>query len=133
MNSPVQLLDFPDEILLIILKNLSNEEVLYSLMGINMRLDQIISDSTFTNKISLIKSNSLSDLKCVLSDVILDRFCFVILPQIHDQIKWFHLETLSMERILLAAHYPNLRQLDIFCMNEKTDAELFSSKINLFH
>ena len=65
MNSPVQLLVFADEVLLIILKKLSNEEVLYSLMGINMRLDQIISDSTFTNKISLIKSNSLSDFKCV--------------------------------------------------------------------
>ncbi len=34
-----------------------------------------------------------------------------------------------MERILLAANYPDLSQLDIFMMNEKTDIDLFISKI----
>jgi len=46
--SCVQLLNFPDEILMIIFKKLDNIEVLYSLMNINMRLNQILSDPVFT-------------------------------------------------------------------------------------
>ena len=130
-HSSVQLMDLPDEILMMIFKRLANEEVLYSMMGINVRLDQIVRDPSFTNQVSLIKYHSSRYRTSALPDVILDRFCLYILPQIHHQINWLHLETLSMERILLANNYPNLRQLDIFSMNEEIDIERFSSKINL--
>ncbi len=130
--SPVELMDLPEEILMIVFKKLNNDELLYSLMGINMRLDQIIRDTIFTNQISLIKYNSLPDLTSALSDIVLNRFYSQILPQIHHKIKWLSLETLSMERILLAADYPNLRQLDIFLMNEETDMDLFTGKICAF-
>jgi len=130
--SPVELMDLPEEILMIVFKKLNNDELLYSLMSINMRLDQIIRDTIFTNQISLIKYNSLPDLTSALSDIVLNRFYSQILPQIHHKIKWLSLETLSMERILLAADYPNLRQLDIFLMNEETDMDLFTGKICAF-
>ena len=125
----VQLMDLPDEILMIIFKKLNNTEVLYSLMDVSMRLNQIIVDPIFTNQISLIKCNSLSRLISALSNIVLDRFCSQILPRIYHKIKWLNLETLSMERILLAADYCSLSQLDIFLMDEKADIQFFTGKI----
>jgi len=85
--SCVQLLNFPDEILMIIFKKLDNIEVLYSLMNINMRLNQILSDPVFTTQITLMKQNSSTDITSPLSDKVLDRFCFQILPKIHEKIQ----------------------------------------------
>lgn len=128
--SDAQLLDLPDEILMIIFNKLNNVEVLFSLMNVNVRLDKIVHDYTFTNQITLIEQNGATNLGSPLSDKILDRFCLKILPQIHEKIKWFKLETISMERILLAANnYPNLHQLDIFIMNKNIDMHLFISKV----
>jgi hypothetical protein len=128
--SRVELFDLPDEILLMIFKKLENVEILYSLMDINMQLNQIVSTPIFTSQITLMKQTSPLE----LPDIVVDRFCLQILPKIHDKIKWLKLETFSMERILLAANkYSNLRQLDIFMMNPKTDMHLFTGKIFGIH
>jgi hypothetical protein len=130
--SPVHLLDLSDEILMIIFKKLEKFEILYSLMDINMRLDQIVCDpSIITTQITFMKQASLLKLTSPLPEIVLDRLCSQILPKIHDKIKWLKLETSSMERILLAANnYSNLRQLDIFIMDtEKIDMHLFTSKM----
>ena len=131
--SPVQLLDLPAEILLIVFQKLEKFEILYSLMNINMQLDQIVRDpSILTNQIALMKQTSLPQHTSPLPEIVLDRLCSEILPKIHDKIQWFNLETSSMERILLAANnYSNLRQLDIFIMDIELDMHLFHSKI--FH
>jgi hypothetical protein len=130
--SPVNLLDLSDEILMIIFKKLEKFEILYSLMDINMRLNQIVCDpSIITTQITFMKQASLLKLTSPLPEIVLDRLCSQILPKIHDRIKWLKLETSSMERILLAANnYSNLRQLDIFIMDiEKADMHLFTSKM----
>jgi hypothetical protein len=129
--SRVHLLDLPDELLMIIFKKLEKFEILYSLLDINMRLDQIVFDPSIINtQITLMEQASPLKLISSLPDIVLDRFCFEILPKIHDKIKWLNLETLSMERILLTVNnYSNLRQLDIFIMNIETDMHLFTSKI----
>ncbi|CAF0974837.1 unnamed protein product [Rotaria sordida] len=126
----VELFDLPDEIFLMIFKKLENVEILYSLMDVNMRFNQIVSDSIFTTQITLMKQRSSMELTSSLPNIVLDRFCLRILPKIHDNIKWLKLETLSMERILLAANnYSNLCQLDIFIMNKETDMHLFTGKL----
>lgn len=51
---PIQLDDLPDEILLIIFKNLSNATLLYSLTGVSKRINQIVHDSVFTNRLNLV-------------------------------------------------------------------------------
>ncbi|CAF4143560.1 unnamed protein product, partial [Rotaria sordida] len=123
----IKLFDLPDELLLSIFKKLENVEILYSLMDINKRLNQIVSDPIFTREITLMKQIAPVKLTSPLPDTVLDRFCREILPKIHDKIQWLKLETLSMERILLAVNnYSNLRQLDIFIMNTETDMELFT-------
>ena len=138
-DSLIQLDDLPDEILLIILKNISNIEILYSLIGINGRLNKILHDSMFTNCLTLLRCisshlivmRSLSRYSYPLPDPILTRFCFQILPVIHHQIKWLNLELSSMERILRAGNYPSLHGLVLYNVEGQRAIQLLSGKIFL--
>ncbi|CAF5061744.1 unnamed protein product, partial [Rotaria magnacalcarata] len=124
-DSFIQLNDLPDEMLMMIFKKLSNIEVLDSLIDVNRRLTQIVSDSTFTNHLAVMKSLPNGHIY-PLDDSILDRFCLQILPEIHRKIKWFDLESTSMERVLLATNYPNLTGLSLYNIHEETLTHLFT-------
>ncbi|CAF0910860.1 unnamed protein product [Rotaria sordida] len=122
----IQLNNLPDEILLIILKNLHNVEVLDSLIGVNKRLNTIAYDSIFTNHLTLyFMDKRISS----LPDPMLDRFCLQILPEIHHKIKWLNLESTSMERILLAINYPNLHGLGLYGIDVEKAISLFNDDI----
>ncbi|CAF1380874.1 unnamed protein product [Rotaria sp. Silwood1] len=129
-HSCVQLNDLPDEVLLIIFKKLNNVKVLYSLMGINKRLDKILHDSIFTTNLTLLKY-LLYDSIYSLSNSMLDRYCVEILPKVNNKIKWLNLESSSMKRILLSAKYPNLFGLGIYNIEKETTLRLFTGKIFL--
>ncbi len=124
-HSIAHLMNLPDEIIVIILNKLDNVEVLYSLTNVNTQLNRIVNDSIFTTKITLMKSTGLTS---TLPDTVLNRFCLEILPEIHQKIQWLNLESASMERILLAADYPNLRQLEIFIADEEPDIHFTGKK-----
>ncbi|CAF2943278.1 unnamed protein product, partial [Rotaria sp. Silwood2] len=124
-HSCVQLNDLPDEILMIIFKKLTNAEVLYSLLGVNKRLNKIAQDSVFTNDLPLLMYTS-DGLIYSLPDLILDRFSSHILPKIYQKIEWLHLESRSMERILLATNYPNLYRISLHNIQAKTAIDLFT-------
>jgi hypothetical protein len=118
----IQLNDLPDEILMMILKKLHNSDVLYSLIGVDKRLDTIVKDSIFTNNLILTTSfNGLNQ----FTDTIADRFCLEILPKINTRIQWLSVESSSMERILLATNYPNLHGLGIYNVPSETARKLF--------
>ena len=139
--SRVQLTDLPDEILTTIFKKLSNITLLYSLTGVNKRLSKIVRDPIFTNHLTLVSfipshlietASLLRDFVYPLMDPILDRFCLLILPEIHQKIQWLCLEPLSMERILRATDYPNLRGLTLFNIKPARAIDLFSGKVSHF-
>ena len=123
----VQLTDLSDEILLLILKNLTNIEVLYSLRDVNNRLDNITSDPIFTEHLTL-TTHSSNEVNNTLDDSMLNRFCTQILPKIHMKAKWLILEPLSMERFLFAVDYPNLHALTLINIECETDLCLFDGK-----
>ncbi|CAF4943822.1 unnamed protein product, partial [Rotaria socialis] len=106
-------MNLPDEILIIIWNKLSKIDVLYSFLNVNRRFDKLVRDKIYTRSIELIKNNCEDEDNCSLSDQILDRFCFDLLPQIHNIIEQFILESFSMERILYAGNYPQLCQLTL--------------------
>jgi hypothetical protein len=109
----VQLLDLPDELLLIILRKLHCVDKLYSLEGINKRLDEMVFSKCNTKIIDL--ANSFMDNDVYLTfDIILDRFCSHILPRIGHNVKSLILQQIFMERVLLACEYPDLHILTIF-------------------
>ncbi|UJR09955.1 hypothetical protein I4U23_014178 [Adineta vaga] len=95
-SSLIQLDYLPDEVLLNILKKLDNNQVLYSLMNTNERLNNFLHDSTFTSHLSLMDCSSDNSMK-PLSITILERFYSQILPKIHHKIQWFNVEMSSME------------------------------------
>jgi hypothetical protein len=73
-RSNVNLLDLPNEILLIILRKLNNVDVLYSLLDINYgRLDMLVQEKTFSNTLNFISIDDNS---------FLDRFSTYIFPKI---------------------------------------------------
>jgi hypothetical protein len=122
------LLDLPNEILHRVLKNLKNIDVLYSLLGIdNQRLNIIVKQQIFTNNHNFVSMSSNENIFSI-SDTILDRFCFEILPRIHHNVKSFTLESVSIERILLAANYPNLTKRKLFNFNRQIVSRYFKGK-----
>lgn len=128
-GSPIQLDNLPNEILMAIFSKLHNTDVLYSLIGVNKRLDTIVKDSMFTEDIILVTHlDGLHE----LTDKMIDRFCFKILPQIHQKIYWLHIDSLYMEHILLAAKYPVLCGLGLCNLSSKMARNFFTGKINVF-
>ena len=77
-------------------------------------MNKIAHDFIFTNHLSLLISSTNRSIYSLL-----DRFCVRILPEIHDKIKWFDLESFSMERILLAANDLNLSSLRLYNIRQK--------------
>jgi hypothetical protein len=127
-QSKVSFLDLPYEILLMIFKELKNIDVLYSLLGVdNQRLDMIVQEQTFTTALKLVATTSTGNVVW-MTDTILDRFCTKILPRIDHNIKSLILESRSMERILLAAEYPNLTELKLFNINHLFVSCYFTGK-----
>ncbi|CAF4567501.1 unnamed protein product [Rotaria sp. Silwood2] len=123
-HSMIQLDDLPDEILMMIFKNMCQVDVLYSLIDANQRLNTIVHDSIFTDHLILLEH--LSDgFICSLTDSILDHFCSQILPKINHKIKRLDLESSSMERILSATNYPSLHELSLYNINLNTFAQYF--------
>jgi hypothetical protein len=123
----VKLTDILDEMLLLILNKLTNIQVLYSLIGVNIRLDKIASDPFFTKHLTFLtrSSNGFTNL---FDNSMFNRFCSEILPRIHCKIKWLTLEPLCMERILLAADYSNLQVLSLFNVERETIVRFFGAK-----
>ncbi|CAF4282123.1 unnamed protein product [Rotaria sp. Silwood2] len=107
-RSIVNIMNLPDEIILIIWNKLNKIDALYSFLNVNRRFDKLIRDKIYTCSIELIKTNFEEEDNCSLSDQILDRFCLDILPQIHYIVEQLILESFSMERILYAGDYPRL-------------------------
>ncbi|CAF4142081.1 unnamed protein product, partial [Adineta steineri] len=122
-RSNVHLLDLPDEILLIILKNLNNIDVLYFLFDINNeRLNILAQEYIFSNILKFVSIDNNS---------IIDRFCIDILPRIHHNVKCFAFDAVFMERILLATNYPNLTKLTIFHFQQEIVSNYFTNESSL--
>ncbi|CAF3210945.1 unnamed protein product [Rotaria sp. Silwood2] len=127
-RSNVNLLDLPDEILLLILKKLNNIDVLYSFIDVNNdHLNSLAREKIFSDTLNIVPIDNVS----AIDQQKLDRFCKVILPKIHDNVKCFILEPLSMECILLAADYPSLIELKLFNFTQEIYLNYFTNESSL--
>ncbi len=75
----MDILDLPDEILLTIFQKLNGFDVLYSLVDVSQKLNNVACNINFTRAVDLttISSNKADDAR---NNTILDRFCMNILP-----------------------------------------------------
>jgi hypothetical protein len=123
----VQLNDLPDEILLLIFKNLENFAVLYSFIGVNKRFNKLVRDSNFTNYLKMTRC-SFGEPSPPSTNPALNRFCSHILPSIDHQIKWLDVKPSCLKRVLLCANYPNLYGLGLYCIDKETALRIFTGE-----
>jgi len=132
-QSSVHLLDLPNEILSIILRKLDNVNVLYSLFAvINERFDRLLQNNVSANTLHLVSISSTDDEISSLDEPVLNRFCTNILPRIHPNVTHLTLESMSMERILLAGNYPNLTYLKLFNFGKEIALYYFKGKYSRY-
>ncbi|CAF1313478.1 unnamed protein product [Rotaria sp. Silwood1] len=118
--------------LLTILMKLNNVDVLYSVIGVNKKLDQLARDITFTRSIDLVKilSNKKSKSK---TKSILDRFCFDIIPRIQHNIESLTLDRLSIGRVLCIGNYLKLWKLTLVNLPLKMACHIFNDESSFIH
>ena len=118
----LNILDLPDEILLIILKNVNLFDIISSLVGINRRLDRLIVDPLHIRHVDMTNDmieNSLSDLVSSTDVEILSKFCQNLLPRIHYHIEQLTLAPYSIKTILHTIdYYPQLHTLSLVFFQE---------------
>ncbi|CAF2648949.1 unnamed protein product [Rotaria sp. Silwood2] len=126
-NLNVGILDLPDEILLTIFKKLNNIDLLYSLIGINQKLNKIACDINFTKDVDLttVLTNDTSDSRL---NAMVDRFCTYILPQIHNNVESLSVQASLFQRIIRANNYPNLHKFILFNLEMDMISHIFNKK-----
>ena len=127
-SSRKNIVDLPDEVLVTIFKKLANTDILYSLIGVNQKLEKVACDITFTKTIDLIKTLSNKSMNSKVN-AILDRFCFQVLPRIHEDVECFAVQGSIFQRILQASSYPNLHKLILDQMNLISICQIFNGTL----
>ncbi len=114
-NRDLNVLDLPNEILLLIFSKLNMADALYSLVNVNERFDQLILDPLYTRNLDLtiMTMNPFCDYTFSMDDRVLDRICKDILPRIHHQINHLTVEQQAVEHILHPIKYPQLYSLSL--------------------
>ena len=118
----LNILDLPDEILLIILKNVNLFDIISSLLGINRRLDRLIVDPLHIRHVDMTNDmieNSLHDLISSTDVEILSKFCHDLLPRIHQHMEQLTLAPYLIKTILHTVDYcPQLHTLSLVYFQE---------------
>jgi len=125
----IGILDLSDEILLTIFKKLNNIDVLYSLIGVNKKLDKLARDITFTQSLNFVitLSNEADDSRI---NSILNRCCVDILPQIQHNIECLTLEPSLIQCILYIGNYPKLRKLTLVNLQLETASRILTGTLS---
>ena len=116
MSTGGHLLDLPDEILLLIFKELPMVDVLSFLADVHPRLHGLAHDFLYIRRLDLtglstIKSRC-SDL-CPTADEVLSRLVAKTLPRLHSQVHQLTVESDSIKEIIAAATYPQLYSMSL--------------------
>ena len=130
-HSTVNILSLCDEILLIIMNKLSNIDILYSLIGVNRKLDRLARDITFTRSLDLVTISSNEDNDSI-NKLILNRFCFYIIPRIQQNIECLILYPLLIDRVLSIGNYPKLRKLTLVNLQFEMASRIFNGMFSFF-
>ncbi|CAF1293696.1 unnamed protein product [Rotaria sordida] len=120
-NNNLNILDLPNEILLIICNKLNNVDVLYSLVDITQRFDQLVLDSFYIRNLNMtsLTMKSFYDRIYSIDNQVLERIYKNISPRIHHQINEHIVEQYSMERVLHTINYPQLYSLTLMDFSEE--------------
>ncbi|CAF3627492.1 unnamed protein product [Rotaria socialis] len=110
------ILDLPDEILLVTLNKLNTTDVFHSLVDVNQQFDRLALHYLYVRNIDMTDTmtiTSLYDQTSSINTKILSKISEKVLPRIHHQVYKLTIEQYSMQRIILAANYPQLYCLSL--------------------
>jgi hypothetical protein len=120
-NNNLNILDLPNEILLVIFNKLSTTDVLYSLVDVNERFDRLVFHSLHIRNLDTTSMviKSYYDRSFSIDENVLLRIREKILPRIHHQLNEIIVEQNSMEYILFTVDYPQLYSLSLVNFQEE--------------
>jgi hypothetical protein len=119
-RNSLNLLDLPNEILLIIIKQLNMVDVLYSLVDVTERLDQLILNPIYIRILDMTcMKMKLHSYRIYLTDNhVCERICQNVLSRINDQVNELIIDQPSIERVLHTIDYPQLHSLSLIHVDE---------------
>ncbi|CAF1512750.1 unnamed protein product [Rotaria magnacalcarata] len=128
-NKHLNILDVPNEILLIIFNNLNVVDVLYSLVNVTQRFDQLILEPFYTHSLDMtsMTMKSYFDRIYSIDSQLLDRICQNILPRIHRQVHELIVEQHSMAQVIHTINYPQLLLIITYKFSRRNTSQLFNS------
>jgi hypothetical protein len=131
----LHILDLPNEILFIIFNKLNMVDVLYSLVNVTPRFDQLVLDPLYVHNLDMtsMTMKSYFDLIYSIDNQVLDRICKNILPRIHHQVKELIVEQDSIERVLHTINYPQLYSLSLIDFQEEVLLKYLTGKLFYFY
>ena len=110
--SNVNLLDLPDEILLLILHKLTIIDMLYSLVNVNERFDRLVLNPSNISDLNL-KNHSLVHYQSTSMKQVCAEIRDKVLPRIHDQIIRLSVQSIHLQQKFFTIDYPQLRSLSL--------------------
>ena len=116
------LLDLPNEVLLIIIKQLSMVDILYSLVDVTERLDQLVLNPIYTRILDMtcIRTELLPDRVYSTNDHVRQRICQNVLSRIDHQVNKLIIDQPSIKQVLHDIDYPQLHSLSLIDFNERS-------------
>lgn len=132
MSKSTNILTLPDELLCVILKNLSTIDVFYSLVDVNERFHRLALDPLSVGHLDfmfepLIKRSSTS-----IDSHFLEKICKKILPQISNVVYKLTVAPLFLEAVLGNGDYPRLYSLILVNFPEEKLLSQLTGKLVYF-
>jgi len=129
------ILDLPNEILLIIFNKLNPIDVFCSVKDVNRRFNELSLNCCHVQDMQMTTMMDIDTCYKQISpiDNKLRRICRNILPKIHDKVQKLTVDQSSMIPVLHAANYPQLYSLTIIDIQEEFLRDYLSSIVFLFY
>jgi hypothetical protein len=133
-NHLLNILDLPNEVLLIIFNKLNMVDVFNSLMDVCERFHQLVLDPFCIRNFDMtsMTMKSFYDRTFSVDNQVLDRICSNILPRIHHQVNELIIEQQSMQQVLHTLNYPQLYSLTLMDFEEETLFKYLTGKLFSF-
>jgi len=130
-NNDINILDLPDEMLLIILSKLNMVDVFYSLVDLNKRFNQLVFDPLYIHHLDLTAKTSL-DHNSPVDNQVFDQIRTKVLPRIHYKVNKIMVTSPSIEFIFNTVDYPQLHSLSLLHFQQETLLQYLTSIFSNF-
>ena len=132
-DNRLNLVDLPNEIFLMVMKKLNMNDVLYSLVDVHERWNDLVLNPLYVRRVDLtcVKVTPSDDWIYSTDDHVVERICRDVFPRINDQVKELRVDQHALARVLHATSYPQLESLALIDIDDQVYLEFMRSKFFL--